>query len=282
MCGSDHSTGVRLVVRNPAVAGQFYSGSKESLAKEAGVLIEGAAEKKEDAIGVISPHAGYVYSGTVAGLTLSSIKPKPIYLIMGPNHTGLGNPFSLSASDSWATPLGNVTVNKTLSERILKNCPQISRDEFAHIHEHSIEVQLPILQILQENFTMVPLVISQGSIEQYRRIGQAIAKSIKELKLEKDIAIIASSDMTHYESRESAEEKDSRAIDAILKLDEEALLERVKQFDISMCGYAPAAIMIIAAKLLGAKKAKLIKYQTSADISGDYSSVVGYAGIVIG
>ncbi len=269
------------MIRNPAVAGQFYSGSKESLLKEAGKLIGVAPKEREDAIGVISPHAGYLYSGAVAGLTLSSIKSKPVYVIMGPNHTGLGSPFSLSASDSWATPLGNVTINKTLAEKILKNCSQISMDEFAHIQEHSIEVQLPILQMLQENFTIVPIVISSGSIEQYRKIGQAIAKSIKELKLEKDLTIIASSDMTHDESQNSAEGKDSRAIDAILKLDEEELLERIEKFDISMCGSAPVAVMIIAAKSLGAKKAKLIKYQTSADASGDYSSVVGYAGIVI-
>jgi hypothetical protein len=269
------------VIRNPAVAGQFFSGSKESLTKEVESMISGSPEKKENAIGVISPHAGYTYSGKVAGLTLSSIKSKPVYVIMGPNHTGLGSPFSLSTSDSWATPLGNVTLNKTLAEKILKNCPEITKDEFAHIHEHSIEVQLPILQILQESFTIVPIVVSQGSVGQYKKIGQAIAKSVKELKLEKDVTIIASSDMTHYEPQNSAEEKDSRAIDAILKLDEEALIENIEKFDITMCGYAPAAIMIAAAKSLGAKNAKLIKYQTSADASGDYSSVVGYAGIII-
>jgi len=269
------------MIRNPAVAGQFYSGSKESLAKEVGRLIPASPEKRADAIGVISPHAGYPYSGSVAGLTLSSIKPKPIYIIMGPNHTGLGSPFSLSASDSWVTPLGNVAVNKDLSEKILKNCPEITRDEFAHIQEHSIEVQLPILQILQEDFAIVPIVISSGSVGQYRKIGQAIAGSIRESKLERDVTIIASSDMTHYESQNSAEEKDSKAIDAILKLDEEALVELVEKFDISMCGCAPVAIMIAAAKSLGARKANLIKYQTSGDASGDYSSVVGYAGIVI-
>jgi AmmeMemoRadiSam system protein B len=281
MRGSRHPTGVIPVIRNPAVAGQFYSGSKESLIKEVEKLVPVSDEKKVDAIGVISPHAGYAYSGSVAGATLSSIKPKPIYVIMGPNHTGLGSLFSLSTSDLWSTPLGNVAINKTLAEKILKNCPEISRDEFAHIQEHSIEVQLPILQLLQENFTIVPIVISQGDIEQYGKIGQAISKSIKELKLERDVTIIASSDMTHYESQSSAEEKDSRAIDAILKLDEEALLERVEKFDISMCGYAPSVIMMVAAKSLGAKRARLVKYQTSGDVSGDYSSVVGYAGIVI-
>jgi AmmeMemoRadiSam system protein B len=269
------------MIRNPAVAGQFYSGTKESLIKETSKLIPLSSENKVDAIGVISPHAGYLYSGSVAGMTLSSIKPRPIYIIMGPNHTGLGSPFSLSTSDSWATPLGNVAINKILGERIAKNCPEISRDEFAHTQEHSIEVQLPILQTLQESFTILPIVISTGSIEQYRKIGSAIAKSVKELRLEKDITIIASSDMTHYESQDSAKEKDSMAIDAILKLDEEALLDTIEKFDISMCGCAPAAIMIAAAKSLGATRAKLIKYQTSGDASGDYSSVVGYAGIVI-
>lgn len=269
------------MIRNPVAAGQFYPGSKESLAKEVSKLISSSAEKKEDAIGVISPHAGYPYSGSVAGATLSSIKPRSTYVIMGPNHTGLGSPFSLSTSDSWATPLGRVKINKTLADKILKNCPRIVEDEFAHVQEHSIEVQLPILQASQDEFTIVPIVISLGSIEQYRKIGQAIAKSIKELKLEEDVTIIASSDMTHYESLDSAKLKDSEAIDAILKLDEEALVERIAKFNISMCGYAPAAIMIVAAKALGAKKTKLVKYQTSADASGDYSSVVGYAGIVI-
>jgi len=269
------------MVRNPVVAGKFYPNSKEALAKEINKFIPLSIQNKEDVIGVISPHAGYIYSGPVAGATLSSIKSKPIYIIMGPNHTGLGSPFSLSASDSWTTPLGSVKIDEVLAGKILKNCPEIVKDEFAHTEEHSIEVQLPILQILQDEFTIVPIVISPGSVEQYRKIGQAIAKSIRELKLEKDVVIIASSDMTHYESRDSAWGKDSKAIDAILNLDEKALVDRVVELDISMCGYAPVAIMIVAAKALGAKKAKLIKYQTSGDVSGDYSSVVGYAGMIV-
>ncbi|OGW76929.1 MAG: AmmeMemoRadiSam system protein B [Omnitrophica bacterium RIFCSPLOWO2_02_FULL_45_16] len=268
------------MVRNPAVAGQFYSGSKESLAKEVRGLIDETAGR-EDAIGVVSPHAGYVYSGLVAGSTLSSIKSKSTYIILGPNHTGLGSPFSISVSDSWKTPLGEVSVSKALSDKILKNCPDIKEDELAHIHEHSIEVQLPFLQALQKDLTFVPIVISLGSLETYRNIGEGLAKSVKELKIEKDITIIASSDMTHYESRETAKAKDSKAIDAILKLDEKSLVERIEKFDISMCGFAPAAIMIVAAKKLGAASAHLIKYQTSGEVSGDYSSVVGYAGIII-
>lgn len=268
------------MVRNPFVAGQFYPGSKELLAKEAGSLITDNA-KKEDAIGVISPHAGYMYSGQVAGYTLSSIKTKPTYIIIGPNHTGLGSQFSVSVSDAWKTPLGDVGINRALAEAILKNCPLVTSDELAHISEHSVEVQLPLLQMLQKNFTFVAIVVSVGSLNDYREIGAGIAKAVKEMKIEKDVVIIASSDMTHYESQETAKDKDSKAIDAILNLDEQALVERVEKLDITMCGYAPAAIMIVAAKKLGAKKAHLVKYQTSGDVSGDYSSVVGYAGIVI-
>ena len=268
------------MIRNPVVAGQFYSLSKESLAKEVQGLIDGSA-KKIDAIGVVSPHAGYLYSGPVAGSVFSSIKSKPIYIILGPNHTGLGSPFSMSASDKWKTPLGDISIDKALSESILKNCRDIKKDELAHINEHSIEVQLPFLQTLQKEFTFVPIVVSFGDLETYRNIGEGIAKSIKELSLEKDVTIIASSDMTHYEPQETAKDKDSKAIDAILKLDEKSLLERVEKFDISMCGFVPAAIMIAASKKLGAKDAHLIKYQTSGDVSGDYSSVVGYAGIII-
>ena len=268
------------MVRNPVVAGQFYKGSKESLEKEVKSLIDDKFEKK-DVIGIVSPHAGYVYSGSVAGSVLSSIVPKSTYIIMGPNHTGLGSPFSMSASDSWRTPLGEVKINKALADKVIKNCPEIRKDELAHIHEHSVEVQLPFLQILQKEFTILPLVLSVGSLRDYRNIGEALAKSIKELRIEKDTAIIASSDMTHYEAQEAAKEKDSKAIEAILKLDEEALLGRIEELDISMCGYVPAAIMIAAAKRLGAREARLIKYQTSGDASGDYSSVVGYAGIIV-
>lgn len=268
------------MIRKPAVAGQFYSGSRGSLLKEVESLIDRSAEK-EDAIGVVSPHAGYVYSGAVAGAALSSIKPKPTYIIMGPNHTGLGGQFSLSASDSFETPLGEVKIDKILKDLIKKNSRYIKEDEYAHSREHSIEVQLPFLQILQKDFGIVPIVISYADIGVYQDIGRSIANAIKELKLKKDITIIASSDMTHYEPYEIVKEKDSKAIEAILELDENKLVDRIDKLNISMCGYAPCAILLVAAKELGAKKAKLIKYQTSGEASGDYSSVVGYAGVRI-
>ena len=269
------------MIRNPAVAGQFYRGTKEALEKEVAPLVKKEAAK-EDAIGVVSPHAGYLYSGAVAGATLSSIKPKKTYIIMGPNHTGFGEPFGLSAAQSWRTPLGEVKIDKALAEAIKKNSGYIKYDDLSHAHEHSIEVQLPFLQHLQGNdFKFVPIVISQGLLEAYRDIGKEIALAVKELKMEKDVAIIASSDMTHYESQKAAEKKDRAAIDAILALDEERLVDSISSLGITMCGYAPAAIMIAAAKLLGAKKARLVKYMTSGNATGDYTSVVGYAGIII-
>lgn len=268
------------MVRNPVVAGQFYSGAKDPLMREIEALIDLNA-KKEDAIGVVSPHAGYTYSGPVAASVLSAINAKKTYVILGPNHTGLGELFALDNSDSWRTPLGAVEIDRTLAEAIKKNCEYIKDDSLAHAHEHSIEVQLPFLQVLQKDFKIVPIVISYADLSIYRAIGKAIANAIKDLKIKKEVTIIASSDMTHYESRESAKRKDSIAIEAIIGLDEAKLVEKVLELDITMCGYAPAAIMIVAAKELGAKSARIVKYQTSGDISGDYSSVVGYAGLII-
>jgi len=237
--------------------------------------------KKENAIGVVSPHAGYIYSGPVAGQVLSAIKPKSTYVIMGPNHTGLGAQFSLSTAEAWKTPLGEVKINGKLAEKIKALSRHIQADDAAHMAEHSVEVQLPFLQALQKGFDFIPLVISSASLETYREIGKELARFIKDCKLEKETTIIASSDMTHYEPHETAKKKDSMAIEAVLALDEKKLVETVERESITMCGYAPTAIMIVAAKLLGARSGRLVKYQTSGDTSGDYSSVVGYAGIVI-
>lgn len=269
------------MIRNPAVAGQFYPGESDVLSQELEGLLVQQGKKKEDAIGMILPHAGYIYSGAVAGSVLASVNPKKVYIILGPNHTGLGSQFSVSASDYWRTPLGDARINTELTEKILKDCRFIRKDELSHIHEHSIEVQLPFLQKLGINFSFVPIAVNPADIETYRHIGECLAKSLKELKLEKEAAIIASSDMTHYEPQESAREKDSKAIDAVLKLDEQALVDRVEQLGITMCGFAPAAIMISAAKKLGAEKARLVMYRTSGDVTGDDSSVVGYAGIIL-
>ena len=268
------------MVRAAAVAGQFYSGSKASLIKELDGLICPSI-MKENAIGMVSPHAGYIYSGAVAASVYSAIKPKSTYIILGPNHTGLGQPFGLSTAKTWATPLGEVVIDEPVARQIKKNSKYVKDDDASHAHEHSIEVQLPFLQATQGHFKFVPIVIAYAQLDVYQEIGRAIAKSIKELGLEGEAAIIASSDLTHYESQESAERKDRVAIDAILALDEKRLVDDVSRLNITMCGYAPVAIMLAAAKDLGAKKARLLKYQTSGDVSGDRSAVVGYAGVLV-
>jgi AmmeMemoRadiSam system protein B len=269
-----------MMVRNPARAGQFYQGTKVSLLREVESLIDSSAQK-EDAFGVVSPHAGYMYSGHVAGSVLSSLKPRRTYVILGPNHTGLGAQFGLDTNTSWKTPLGEVAVDARLSGRIMHNTSLVQGDSMSHMGEHSVEVQIPFLQVLQKDFTIVPIVVSYASLDEYRQVGKAIAAAIKDLSMTGDVTIIASSDMTHYESQASAEKKDAIAIDAILTLDEKKLIDVVSKHDISMCGFAPAAIMLAAAKELGATRARLVRYQTSGDASGDYSSIVGYAGIII-
>ena len=266
------------MIRKPVVAGQFYNASDALLKKE---LAGFTAQKKErfEALGVVSPHAGYVYSGQVAGETLSSIKPKPTYVILGPNHTGSGKPFGLDSERNWKTPLGEVETDTELANLLLKDSQYLEKDEACHNSEHSIEVQLPFLQYLNKQFKFVPIAISSADRKIYKNIGSEIACAIKNLK--KDAVVIASSDMTHYEPHEPAKTKDRMAIDKILALDIDGFLDTIEKHRITMCGFAPAAIMMQASIELGAKQAKLIKYNTSGEACGDYSTVVGYAGIVV-
>lgn len=265
------------MIRNPAVAGQFYSGTKTALIKEVErYLLEDADKIK--AIGVVSPHAGYMYSGPVAGATLSSVEFENTCVIMGPNHTGEGKPFSIMTEGSWRLPTGNCEIDFELAKSILKNSEYLEEDERAHLYEHSVEVQIPFIQVLKGEFKIVPIVLSHATVEVYKSIGKGIAKSLKEKHA---ATIIASSDMTHYEAQDIANDKDKKAIGTILNLDEDSLMAAVDKYDISMCGYAPVCVMLAASRELGAKKTKLVKYQTSGDVTGDYDAVVGYAGIIV-
>ncbi|MDP1853889.1 MAG: MEMO1 family protein [Candidatus Omnitrophota bacterium] len=270
------------MLRDPAVAGQFYPASASILKKKLAELCPKVKSKKE-AIALLLPHAGYMYSGRVAAATISSVNLKDTFIIIGPNHTGIGLPFSMDTEEIWQTPLGKVEINLVLAAELLKKSPYLKNDLRAHSYEHSIEVELPFLQYLKcdTSFSFVPIVIGGGDLDVYKQIGKAIAEAIKELKLTDRIQIIASSDMTHYETAEAAKNKDNLAIAAILKLDADLLFETVKKEEITMCGYAPAVIMLSAARALGAKKAELVKYENSGDTTGDYSSVVGYAGVTI-
>ena len=266
------------MIREPVVSGQFYPRSPSLLQETIKEFVDEKAVA-EEAIGVVSPHAGYMYSGPVAGAVMSRIKFKDTFIILGPSHTGSGKPFSIMTEGIWKTPLGEVEIDSALGKQILATCRHLEEDRVAHLFEHSIEVQVPFLQYFKSDVKIVPIILSYSSGATYKEIGKGIAEAIKGLN--KEAVIIASSDMTHYEPQESASSKDAKAIEAILELDEDELLKRVEELRISMCGYAPTVSLISAAKGLGAKEAELVKYQTSGDVTGDYAGVVGYAGIII-
>lgn len=265
------------MIREPAVAGQFYPESRNQLTSMIKSLVDNKAAK-EDVIGLIAPHAGYVYSGAVTGATTSRIKFKDTFVIIGPNHTGAGKPLSIMTEGVWVTPLGEIEIDSVLAKKILSTSRYLQEDFDAHQYEHSIEVQLPFLQYFKSDIKIVPIILSYAGGDFYKEVGKSIARAIKETG--RQAVILASSDMTHYEPQDSAREKDNKAIEAILALDEDELLRRIKGLDITMCGYAPAVALISAAKELGTRGAELVKYQTSGDATGDYSSVVGYAGII--
>jgi len=266
------------MIRQPVVAGQFYPDSPSQLKEMIKGMVDDQAEK-EEVIGLISPHAGYIFSGPVAGATISRIKFKDTFIIIGPNHTGMGRPLSIMTEGVWKTPLGEVEIDSELARQILATSNYLEEDSGAHQYEHSIEVQLPFLQYFNPDFKLVPIIFSFSTGATYKEIGRELATAVKALN--RQVVIIASSDMTHYETQESAQWKDTQAIEAILDLNEDELLKRVDELRISMCGYAPAVSLISAAKELGATRAELVRYQTSGDTTGDYSSVVGYAGVII-
>jgi len=269
-----------MSTRKPAVCGQFYPSS----AKDLNSMISSFAGKeaqKDDVIGCILPHAGYVYSGKVAVATISRIKIKDTVVLLGPNHTGLGANFSIMPQGTWQTPLGNVEINSQMANSFLSKSGYLEADALAHLEEHSLEVELPILQYFRRDFRIVPIAIKTDNLSILNEVAQSLAGVIIENNLKSSVIFIASSDLTHYEPQKSAEKKDTLAIEAITALDEQKLRLAIKEFDISLCGFAPIAILIKVAKILGAKAGKLIKYQTSGDANGDTSSVVGYAGITI-
>jgi len=267
-------------IRSPAVSGTFYPSSKEGIE----TLIKGfgieTPKKKLDALAIILPHAGYVYSGRVAAETAAAVNIRKKIVLLGPNHTGEGSPASIMAQGTWQTPLGPVNIDSKLAREILTKSQFLKEDSLAHRREHSLEVELPILKFFHPDFEIVPICLAVNDPNVLKQLGQSIAEAIKETGAS-DVLIVASSDMTHYEPQSQAVKKDNQTIQAILNLDDDLLLERVDSLNISMCGYAPVACMLSAVKLLGAKSAKLIKYQTSAAVTGDERAVVGYAGIAI-
>ncbi len=269
------------MVRYPVAAGKFYPGEKNSLIKILEKLVVKSVSEI-NCLGCILPHAGYIYSGNVAGKTIAQVQVKKTCIIIGPNHTGLGKRFSVFSKGTWRTPLADTPVDEELAKDLIDNCSLLEHDTQAHQFEHSIEVIVPFLQYVRSDVKIVPIIAGlTDDMKSFHSVAMDMAELLKKSGKLDDILIITSSDMTHMESLSVVEKKDKTAINKILNLDEQGLFNAVKNDNISMCGYIPAIIMLKCIKALGGKKAKLISYDTSASITNDYSSVVGYAGMTI-
>ncbi|MFQ5847490.1 MAG: AmmeMemoRadiSam system protein B [Candidatus Methylomirabilales bacterium] len=266
------------MIRRAAVAGLFYDGSGRALRPQVEDLVP-RAEEKVKAIGVVVPHAGYLYSGGVAGAVYGRVNPPETCVVLGPNHSGMGAGAAIMTAGTWETPLGEVTVDPELARAIVDRSRVLEEDDRAHRKEHSIEVHLPFLQVLFPGIPFVPICLWSHEYGACRDVGQAVAEAIRGSS--RQVLLIASTDMSHYISHDIAEVKDRTAIEAMLELDPERLHATVLRERISMCGFHPTTAMLIAAKALGASRAELIRYATSGDVTKDYSSVVGYAGLII-
>jgi MEMO1 family protein len=268
-----HST-----VRHAAVSGRFYPRDRDTLLKEVQSYLETQAAASP-ALGCIAPHAGYMYSGAVAGAVYANINLPERIIVLCPNHTGKGSPLAIMSDGAWETPLGLAPIDSPLADALKNGFPLLTEDADAHRNEHAIEVELPFLQVRRPDFTFVPIALGTGQFDALEKLGEAVADTVR---AQTDrILIAASSDMNHYENDAVTRVKDHKAIERILALDTPGLFETVMKEKISMCGFGPAIVMLTAAKRLGATSARLIEYATSGDVSGDRERVVGYAGIVV-
>lgn len=264
-------------LRRACVAGFFYPAEKKSLLDFLTANIH-HDETVQNAIGIVMPHAGYVYSGVTAAKTISQVRIPDTVILLGPNHTGCGSEFSIMSHGSWEIPLGSVPVNECVARSLIEACDLLREDSSAHLREHSLEVQLPFLYYCNSSVSIVPITIASQDFRACEKLAESIAGIIRG----KDVLILASTDMTHYEEHSQAEKKDRAVIEAITALDPKMLAHTVISRRISMCGFIPVFITICAANALGASSVSVVDYRTSAEASGDYEKVVGYAGMVIG
>jgi AmmeMemoRadiSam system protein B len=267
--------------RPPAVAGTFYEGSPERLRAQVDRCFAAneAPAGKERFIGAVVPHAGLMYSGHVAAALYASADLPKRFMILCPNHTGAGHFAAINREGAWRTPLGDVAIDTPLADALMSRTKLLAEDASAHAREHSLEVQLPFLQrLLGNDFTFVPVCLGAHRFDFAEEIGRAIADTLRD---ERDVAIIASSDLNHYEDQQTTLRKDQLAIDAVLRLDPHDVWKAVDEAGVSMCGFIPTTTMLVAANALGASRARLVKHATSGDVSGDYEHVVGYASLLI-
>lgn len=276
--------------RKPAVAGYFYE-SDEDLLKErinwcynhpvGPGRIPTKLGNKRSIKGLISPHAGYEFSGPVAAFSYLELAedglPETV-LILCPNHTGMGSGLSTMTQGSWITPLGEVPIDTQFARELVNKYPLLDDEPSAHIREHSCEVQLPFLQELGQDFKLVPICMMMQDLETSQELGRAIASTVDEL--ERDLVVIASTDFTHQMPHEVAEAQDAKVLEAIETFDEEEMIKRIITNNVTMCGYGPVATTMAASKAMGARDVGILKYATSGDTSGNYASVVGYGSVV--
>ena len=265
--------------RRPAVAGLFYPEHPRQVEADLARLIKGV-EPKARARAIVVPHAGWHYSGRVAGEVYGRVRVPRRAVILGPNHTGLGPRGSITARGRWALPGGDVPVCEELARAILAQSRVLTEDELAHAREHAIEVQLPFLRRLEPEIAFAPIILMGSGLAFCREVGHAVAAGIR--RFGEPVLLVCSTDLNHYEPQAVSNRKDRLAIDAILSLEPERLHRTVRAHRISMCGVAPAVAMLTALRQLDPGRAELVRYETSGDVSGDYARVVGYAGVIIG
>ncbi len=264
--------------RDPAVSGQFYPEETTSLLE----MLSSFCPRQggdESVLGLMVPHAGYIYSGAIAGRVYDRILIPDRVILIGPNHHGVGESGAVYATGSWMTPLGQIRIDEPLAQSLLDATPLLQSDTVAHQLEHSLEVQVPFIQYLNPRATLVPICLGQLQLSSLFKIATAIASVIQ--KSPEPILLIASTDMTHFESAESAALQDRMALDCVENLDAERLFKTVVQKRISMCGFMPTVVLLKTAELLGASEGKIIAYGNSGDVTDDYNNVVAYAGALI-
>jgi MEMO1 family protein len=268
------------MLRLPAVAGQFYPGNPKELSAAIERYTEQNGHTKVKARACLVPHAGYMYSGVVAGAVFARLAlPKKI-LLLGVRHYPRGEALAILSEGAWRTPLGDIPIDTPLASALRKACPLLREDSVAHSREHSLEVELPFLQVLTPGFSFVPLAVGTLHYAELKETGEGIAQVLEQAQ--EDILIVTSSDMNHYEADDLTRRKDRKAIDCLLKLDPAALYDTCRRDEISMCGLGPAVAMLTAMNRLGVSKAELARYATSGDVSGNRDEVVGYAGMIFG
>jgi MEMO1 family protein len=267
------------VIRQPAVAGRFYPSDRGELSRRLQGFLDVPGAEPAAAVACMVPHAGYIYSGAVAGQVYARLALPRRMILVGPRHFTRGSALAVGSDGAWQTPLGAAAVDGELAAALLSAFPQLREDDLAHRDEHALEVQLPFLQHLAGDFRFVPVALGPVPFPALAELGRAVAEVVRQQS--EPVLILASSDMNHYEDDATTRAKDARALAPLLRLDAAGLYDAVRRENISMCGYGAAVVMLVAATELGATRAVQVAYATSGDISGERDSVVGYAGVVV-